>query len=123
MSLNGAPLMLGNHDLLQYRKLRVWAERGLIRVEHTETGQYEILSVVDATKRALAISEIARLRRKNPRWKKYFDEIAAQMDFVDRMHDVLRKAQEQGMPTDATARRDLVRRRPVTVSVPGSIDL
>jgi hypothetical protein len=117
------PHLLGNHGLVQYAHLKIWAERGLIRIEHTETGQYEILSVADAAKRALAISEMARLRRKNPKWVKYYDEIAAQMDFVDRMHGVLQKAREQGMPTDPTARRDLTRRMPVTVSVPADIYL
>lgn len=122
MSFN-APLLLGNHDLIQYKKLRIWAERGLIRVEHTDTGQYEILSVRTAVERALAISEIIKFRRQNPKLRKYFDELAEKQDFVDRLVDVIRKAKEQGMPTDATARRDLARRQPVTVSVPAAVEL
>ena len=49
----------------------------------------------------------------------FADEYDRNMKMLEQMTDICRKAQEQGMPTDASARRDLVRRRPTSVVVPG----
>jgi hypothetical protein len=47
------------------------------------------------------------------------DNIEDLQRFIDKMEDLVQQAREQGSPDDASARRDLVRRRPVTVVVPG----
>lgn len=121
LSFAGVPFLLGDHGVRRYRNLRAWAERGLVRIEHAQTAQYETLSAVDAAKRTKALSEIVRKARQNDKHRKYFDELEAWQQFVDDMIFVCERAQEQGMPSDASARRDLVRRAPLTLSVPADI--
>jgi Spy/CpxP family protein refolding chaperone len=59
--------------------------------------------------------------RDNPGDNSYMamDNIEDLQRFIDKMEDLVQQAREQGSPDDASARRDLVRRRPVTVVVPG----
>ena len=114
-----------DHGLAQYRHLRVWAERGLIRIEDSRDNSYQILSVREALARMNAMSEMVKngLKhlRDNPGDNSYMamDNIEDLQRFIDKMETLVQQAREQGSPDDASARRDLVRRRPVTVVVPG----
>jgi hypothetical protein len=59
--------------------------------------------------------------RQNPNDNSYMamNEIEDLQRFLDKMESIVQQAREQGSPDDESARRDLVRRRPVTVVVPG----
>jgi hypothetical protein len=111
----------GDHMVCRFGHLRIWAERGLIHIEDNRDNSYETMSVRTALQRMVAINDMlanskAELSRNGGM---YADEFERNMKMLEQMTDICRKAQEQGMPTDASARRDLVRRRPVSVTVPG----
>lgn len=92
-----------------------WAERGLIRAEDEKTGKYEIISVRSFLRRAEALSQMTLNspvnRDSGP--DRHMREII--QDYLGDVMLIVKQAQEQGMPTDASARRDLVRRRVRTV--------
>lgn len=113
------------HNLAQYRHLRIWAERGLIRIEDSRDNSYEILSVRETLVRMRAMCDMVKNGlahlRQNPNDNSYMamNEIEDLQRFLDKMEGIIQQAREQGSPDDESARRDLVRRRPVTVVVPG----
>lgn len=117
-------LFLGTTDgnlVCNFGRLKIWAERGLIHVEDKSDNSYEVFSVRTALRRLDGISDMLRNSRR------HLKEIGAmtnqefdrQMRMLEQMIEVCRRAQLQGMPDDPSARRDLVRRRPTTVVVPG----
>jgi len=114
-----------DHNLAQYRHLRVWAERGLIRIEDSRDNSYEILSARETLIRMRAMSDMVKNGlahlRQNPNDNSYMavTEIEDLQRFLDKLENIVQQAREQGSPDDESARRDLVRRRPVTVVVPG----
>jgi len=97
-----------------------WAERGLIRAEDEKTGRYEIIGVRSFLIRAKALSEMNMnsSSRRDSGPDRQMREIIN--DFLSDVTVVVKQAQEQGMPSDASARRDLVRRRVRTVWMGGS---
>lgn len=116
--------ILGQHKVVRHGPLRLWPERGLVHMEDARDNSYETLSVKDALLRVKGISDmvknsLARERTKNGAF--YSDEIRKYQQFVDDMVQVCKIAQEQGSPDDPTAKADLKRRRPTTVSVPKNV--
>lgn len=109
-----------NNMVCQFGSLRIWAERGLIHIEDAKDNSYTVVAVRTALKRMQAISDMLRNSRVKMLSDKamYGDEFDRQMKMLDQMTEVCRKAQVQGMPSDASARRDLKRRLPTTVTVP-----
>lgn len=101
------------------REVRYWAERGLIRAEDSLDNSYEVLSVRQFLRHAAALSAMLgnssskKDTGADPHLRAEFQRI------IDRSIDLARKAQVQGMPDDPSACRDLRRRRPVSVVVPG----
>lgn len=113
---------LPSDGVVRFGTLRIWAERGLIRIEDSKDNSYEVLSVRTALERLKAINDmIKNSTQRQKHSHDMFDRflIEAHQKMIDEVVVLVRKAQEQGMPTDASARRDLVRRRPRTFVVPG----
>lgn len=110
----------GNHMVCTFGTLRIWAERGLIHIEDAKDNSYTVVAVRTALRRMQAISDMLRNSRASMIHDKamYADEFDRQMQMLDQMTEVCKKAQVQGMPSDPTARRDLKRRLPKTVTVP-----
>lgn len=114
----------GFGDLVIFGNLRMWAERGMIHVEDGKDNSYKSLSVRQMLLRMKAIQDMLKNSRQSSRQKhskdtfdnKYYEE---NQQMLLAMSDVVRKAQIQGQPEDASARRDLVRRRRKVVVVPG----
>lgn len=113
-------LFLGEHDCTKFRHLRLWAERGLVHIEDSRDGSYETISVRAALQRMKGIQDMLINTRNDPGTRHLIrsDDFLEQQRFVEDMIEVCRKAKEQGMPYDASARRDQVRRRPKTFVMP-----
>lgn len=114
----------GTHaaDVVRFGPLYIWAERGLVHIEDSRDNSYESVSVRAMLHRMKAIQDMlgnSTARQMNS--EDQFDRANRErhQKMIEEMLVVIRKAQEQGMPTDAGARRELVRRRPKSVVVPG----
>jgi hypothetical protein len=67
-----------------------------------------------------AISDmIQNSMRKKQSAKRYFKSLEDNQNFLDQMLVVIQKAKEQGEPDNPQARRELARRRPTTLVMPG----
>ena len=109
-------------DVVLFGPLRLWAERGLIHMEDSRDNSYEVVSVRTALMRMKAISELlgnstSRTKNSEDQFDKAFRERNQAM--LDSMCEIVRKAQVQGMPSDASASRDLARRAKKSIVVPG----
>lgn len=107
--------LFGQGKVVNYEQLKVWAERGLICIEDARDNSFVQLSVKDALLRIRAINDTLQQAKKIGMKERTRD---AQQKFVERMLPIIKQAQEQGMPTDASAVRDLNRRRKKQVVVP-----
>jgi len=98
----------------KFGNLIIWPERGLIHIEDTRDGRYDVISVRTALERINAISDMLSNSRRE--LKEYnvmtLQEYDRHLRFVEEMIEICRIAKEQGMPDDPSARRDLLRRRP-----------
>lgn len=115
---------LGAGDVVIHDDLRIWAERGLIHIEDARDNSYKVVGVREVLFRMKAVQDMLKNSSPSQRAKHSHDRFdRALLDknqkMIDDMVEVVRKAKEQGMPHDASARRDLVRRRPKTFAVPG----
>lgn len=111
-------------DLVVHEHIRMWAERGLIHIEDARDNSYKVVGVREMLYRMKAVQDMLRNSSATARQKHSHDKFdKTRMDkdqkMLDAMVEVVRRAQTQGMPHDASARRDLARRRPKTVVVPG----
>lgn len=101
------------------RETRFWPERGLIHCEDNIDG-YSSFTVRAFLHRINALSEMLGRRSSNQDTGADNDmRIKIQRD-VDRAVDLARIAQEQGMPFDPSAARDLALRRPKTLCMADS---
>lgn len=101
--------------------LRFWAERGLIHCEDSRDNSYEVIKVRDMLLRLNAHNEMRPGidGTEDPITKKWVYEFRSHIQtMIEQMLELCRKAQEQGMPDDPTARNSLKARRPSTVVVP-----
>ena len=112
-----------------YGPLRIWAERGQIHMEDGRDNSYDVLSVKDCLERLNGLNEMIGRSKKGGKgsfknsFTKYADEIKDVQQMIDKVIDVCQKAREQGMPTDASARRDLRRRQKTQVSIPTNFNM
>lgn len=120
----GGHAVTGN-EVVRFGNLRMWAERGLIHIEDGKNGgEYKVVSVRVMLQRMRAIQDIITNSKPTDRKKHSHDQLDRKwleenQGMLEAMVEVVRRAQAQGMPSDPSARRDLVRRRPKTVVVPG----
>lgn len=120
-------VILGNNNVVRHGHLEMWAERGLIRIHDTRDGSVETVSVRTTLQRMKALQDMLFNKgsdnRREANTEDQFDQ--ANRDRIQRMLEgmiqVCERAKAQGMPTDASARRDLARRAPRTVVVPGTV--
>lgn len=112
--------VLGDQDVVNFGNLKFWAERGLIHIENTRDGDYDSISVRVALQRMRAIQDMLGNRR-TAHTEDQFDQAKRKehQDMLDGLVALCQKAQVQGMPTDASASRDLKRRAKKTMVVPG----
>lgn len=113
-----------SHDVVQTRHLRMWAERGLVHIEDARDNSYSAISVREMLLRMNAISDmLGNSSDRDKHSESQFDKAwrAENQAMLEGMVKVVEKAKVQGMPSDASARRDLVRRRPKTLVVPGNV--
>jgi hypothetical protein len=113
--------ILGQSNVLIHGPLRVWAERGLVRIEDSRDNSYKIISVKDCAVRVKALNDMIKNSLST---NTVFDSNAVHeiQRVIDGYVSVMQRAKEQGMPEDASARRDLVRRRPTSILMPGGTD-
>lgn len=119
----GGHAVSGN-EVVRFRHLRMWAERGLIHIEDSRNSEYKVVSVRVMLQRMKGIQDMITNSKPSQRQTHSNDQfdrawIEENQGMLEAMVEVVKKAQVQGMPSDASARRDLVRRRPKTVVVPG----
>lgn len=105
----------GGHNLVKHKNLRIWAERGMIRIEDAKDNSFRTISVREALNRVKALSDIVK---NSTAVDDYFDEVAAQQSLVEDLVRVIKVAQEQGSPDDPSAVRDLKRRQKTQMVVP-----
>ncbi len=109
--------------VVNFGKLKMWAERGLIHIEDTATNGYRSESVRTMLHRIKAINDmLARSRESMKRSGfMYADEYERNQRMVEQMTELCRAAMNQGMPEDPQASRDLARRQPRTVVMPANL--
>ena len=118
-----------NHDVVVYGPLRIWAERGLIRIEDARDKSFETLDVRECLLRLNGLNEMIGRSKRGGKgsttnsFTKYADEIRDLQEMIDKVTDVCWKAREQGMPTDPSAVRDQARRQKTSVSVPHKFNM
>lgn len=116
--------ILGQHKVLMHGPLRIWAERGLIRIEDSRDNSYKIISVKECALRVKALNDMIKNSMST---HTVFDANQANelMRVIEGYVAVMQNAKEQGMPEDASARRAYVRSRPTSVLISGdtSFDL
>lgn len=99
------------------RTLRFWAERGLIHCENSADNEYKSMSVrqfllqVKANNQMLLNSPIS----EDTGADRHFRELT--LRYNEKAQIIAAIAQEQGMPSDASARRAKVRERAKTIAV------
>lgn len=110
---------LSDSQVVNFRSLKIWAERGLIHVEGIVDGDYKSISVVETLERTRAINDMLKNSREEMKRNKQmcghvYDE---HMRAVEQMIEICQRAREQGTPDDESACRDLARRQPKSVVV------
>lgn len=110
-----------DHDVCIHGPLRFWAERGLIHVEDARDNSYDVMSVSSAAHRVQAHIDMLANSREQMRRTGFMDyaEYNRLQRMIEQMTEIIRKAQIQGQPTDESAVRDLRRRQPKSVLMPG----
>lgn len=97
--------------------LRLWADRGLVHCEDGTNNSYRSMSVRSALHRVAALSDMLG----NPSRSRESELDRAKrgeiQEFIDRMCEVIRKAQEQGMPGDPSAVAAYKRARPTVIAL------
>lgn len=123
LTFTSGSVVSGSHDVVRFGHLRFWAERGLIHIESSIDNSYECISARTALRRMNAISEmLGNTNDRQMHSEDQFDRANRErhLRMLEGLTFLIQKAQVQGMPSDASARRDLVRRRKKTVVVPST---
>lgn len=111
-----------DRGVVRTKHLRMWAERGLIHIEDSRDNSYNVFAVRTMLHRMRGISDMlgnSSERQINSESTLDRNWRTEQLEMLEGMVNVVNKAKEQGMPSDPTACRDLVRRRPKSIVVPG----
>ncbi len=115
--------LIGQGDVVNFNQHRYWAERGMVHWEDRDTGDYGTQSVRITLQRLRGINDMVKnsLEDVHSSGQKLFysDEVDRHMRWIEQMVELLKRAQAQGMPSDASAVRDAKRRRK-TVCMPGT---
>ncbi len=115
-----------NHHVAVCGPLRIWAENGRICIEDERDDSYRTCSVKQMLLRLNALNDmVGSSKRMAASHEEYYDEIKKDQDYIDKVSDVCRIAQSQGMPDTADGQKAAKARRPTSVVVPSlpSFDL
>jgi|694.fasta_scaffold15362_10 hypothetical protein len=121
-------VLLGNQHGVVYfgtrdnpKAVRWWAERGQLHWEDSRTNGYGIVAVREFLYRLKAINDmLSNGKSKDNEGFLHADERERHMRFIEAGLDLVKKAKEQGMPQDPTARKHALQRLPVTVVMPSA---
>jgi hypothetical protein len=115
------------HDVVRHGPLRFWAERGLVHIEDSRDNSFETNSVAEMLVKMNAISDMLRRPVTGLDSPAERDEVYRERErlqtLLEGLLNVVRKAREQGMPTDPSAAASLKAARPKTVAVPRVVDM
>lgn len=116
--------IVSDNGVVRYEHLRLWAERGLIHIEDSRNNEYKVVSVHEMLQRMNGVQDMLINSKPSQREAHSHDQfdwsrITSDQRMIEQMVEVVERAKQQGMPTDPSACRDLVRRRRKTVVVPG----
>ncbi len=111
-------LLGARHNLVNFGRLKVWAERGMIRIEDAADNSYETISVRTAKFRVKAINDMIG---KSTDQLEYADILREYQTFVERMISVIAQAEVQGMPDDKTATNSLKNARKRSFVMPAEL--
>ena len=107
--------LIGGCGVSTFQNYRWWAENGLARWEHKDSGNYGTIPVRKALEHLRGLHDMVTnsiLESHESGLKlMYTDEIEKLQKFIDEMIVICKKAREQGTPDDESAGRDLRRRR------------
>lgn len=118
---------LGQHNVVTLgRKLKLWAENGVVYVEDMTDGGVEAMHWRIAAERAAAVSDFNGRRIKNGSKRntpeaRYLPHLERDLEFCEKFVDVIRQAREQCTFDDGSMLRDRIRRMPVSVRVGATI--
>ena len=104
----------GEHGVVRFYDLRIWAARGLIHIEDGRDNSYKQLSVRQALERVQGFNDMLGKKSDDKENKSFMPLRERIQEFVEKMMPVIRKAQEQGMPDDPTYHPQ----KPARVAVP-----
>jgi len=114
--MSNVPLIGGQHGVvIGPEGGRYWAENGLIKHVKVD-GDYKVLQVRDVLERLKGINDLYG-RKSMDKGFHTADEVDRVQRFICEMTELVRKAREQGMPTDPSAVRDRVRRLPTSARI------
>lgn len=109
-------VMRGKTSYGMTRELRFWAERGLMHCEDS-SNEYSSMTVRQFLHRVRALNDMvgnSDSRRDTGADRSLREEMVRNSEKAQQIAEL---AQLQGMPSDASARRDLVNRRAKTIVV------
>jgi hypothetical protein len=115
--------LLGQTDVLRHGPLRIWAERGMIRIEDSRDNSYSTVTIKDFALRVAALNDMIKNSMSTDPYYGY-NEIVELQRLIDGYVSIMRKAQEQGAPDNPDAIADRKRRKPLSkqVVLPVSMD-
>ncbi len=111
--------LLGQAKVANYGDLKIWAERGLIRIENIKTSAYHTITVRETLLRLQGQADMIGNSLDESIEKDWYHLRHAQQGVEDVLA-IVEQAKEQGQPSDPGARTELHRRRAITVSVPAN---
>ena len=112
--------IIGNNGVVKHGNLRIWAERGMVRVEDARDNSYKTVSLRDFLLRIQALNDIIGKSSDNG---VYADERHKLQSMVEQYVEVARRAREQGEPENPDAVKARQRSRTQQASVPDLTDV
>jgi len=106
-----------NHEAVRW-----WAERGQLHWEDSRTNGYGTVSIKEFLLRLRGISDmLSNGKSKANEGIMHADEVERHMKFIEEAVELVRKAKEQGDPSDVRVQKHAAQNRPVTMVMPSSI--
>lgn len=95
----------------RYQGVTYWPERGLVHSKRDRDGDYHCVQVPRMLKHIRGLQNILKESRRVSETALHQAHYWDIQQAIEDLTRVCRVAQEQGMPSDASARRDLARRQ------------
>ncbi len=118
-------MLLGTHNVVHYRFLKIWADNGLVKFEDMRDGKFTVLPIHRATEHLKAINDMLKKSIQDRQYE-YAENIEELQNAVADIAGVIKQAKEQGDPFDPKAVKDRVneyyRSRPARIAVPAKFN-